>query len=152
LSRFPQIAMLLAVLVLVQFAHDSLPSTWTYYTMLKFGWGPGDVGWSLVAIGILTAISFAVLPRLVVPRLGERGAIYVGFLFGAASYLGYALATKVWMFYAWMVPFTIGGVAGPALNAVMSHSVPPTEQGELQGASSSITSMTSVIAMWAMPT
>ena len=152
LSHFPQLAMLLAVLVLVQFAHDSLPSTWTYYTMLKFGWGPGDVAWSLVAIGILTAFSFAVLPRLVVPRIGERGAVYVGFLFGSVAYLGYALASKAWLFYAWMIPFTLGSVGGPALNAIMSHSVPPTEQGELQGASSSITSLTSVIAMWAMPT
>ena len=152
LSHFPQLAWLLAVFVLLQFAHDSLPSTWTYYTMLKFGWGPGDVAWSLVAVGILTAFSFAVLPRLVVPRIGERKAVYVGLLFGAVSYLGYALATKVWIFYAWMIPFTVGGVGGPALNAIMSHSVPANEQGELQGANSSITSLTSVIAMWAMPT
>jgi DHA1 family tetracycline resistance protein-like MFS transporter len=152
LGRFPYLALLLAVLVLVQFAHDSLPSTWTYYTMLKFGWGPGDVAWSLVAVGVLTAFSFAVLPRLVVPRLGERGAVYLGFLFGTVAYFGYAFATQAWMFYAWMIPFTLGGVGGPALNAIMSHSVPPTEQGELQGASSSITSLTSVIAMWAMPT
>ena len=78
LAHFPQLAALLAVLVLVQLAHDSLPSTWTYYTMLKFGWGPGDVAWSLVAVGALTAFSFAVLPRLVVPRIGERGAVYMG--------------------------------------------------------------------------
>jgi DHA1 family tetracycline resistance protein-like MFS transporter len=38
------------------------------------------------------------------------------------------------------------------LNAIMTHEVPPTEQGELQGATSSITSLTSVVAMWAMPT
>jgi DHA1 family tetracycline resistance protein-like MFS transporter len=152
LARFPHLSLLLAVLVLVQFAHDSLPSTWTYYTMLKFGWGPGDVGWSLVAIGVLTAFSFAVLPRLVVPRLGERGAVYLGFAFGTVAYLGYALADKVWVFYAWMIPFTLGAVASPALNAIMSHSVPATEQGELQGATSSVTSLTSVIAMWAMPT
>ena len=101
---------------------------------------------------MLTAFSFAVLPRLVVPRLGERGAVYLGFFFGAAAYLGYAFAAKVWLFYAWMIPFTLGSVGGPALNAIMSQSVPPTEQGELQGASSSITSLTSVIAMWAMPT
>lgn len=152
LSRFPHLAMLLAVLVLVQFAHDSLPSTWSYYTMLKFGWGPGDVAWSLVAVGALTAFSFAVLPRLVVPRVGERGAVYLGFLFGVIAYFGYAFATRSWMFYAWMIPFTLGGVGGPALNAIMSHSVPADEQGELQGATSSVTSLTSVIAMWAMPT
>ena len=151
-ARFPQLAVLLAVLVLVQFAHDSLPSTWTYYTMLKFGWGPGDVAWSLVAVGMLTAFSFAALPRLVVPRIGERGAVYLGFAFGTVAYLGYALADKVWVFYAWMIPFTLGAVASPALSAIMSHSVAPTEQGELQGATASITSLTSVVAMWAMPT
>jgi DHA1 family tetracycline resistance protein-like MFS transporter len=152
LSRFPQLALMLAVLVLVQFAHDSLPSTWSYYTMLKFGWGPGDIAWSLVAVGALSAFSFAVLPRLVVPRLGERGAVYLGFVFGTVSYLGFALAAKSWMFYAWMIPFTVGGVGGPALNAIMSHTVPADEQGELQGATSSTTSLTSVVAMWAMPT
>ena len=118
LARFPHLAVLLAVLVLVQFAHDSLPSTWTYYTMLKFGWGPGDVAWSLVAVGVLTAFSFAVLPRLVVPRLGERGAVYLGFFFGAASYLGYAFAAKVWLFYAWMIPFT--WAASPARRSMPS--------------------------------
>jgi MFS transporter, DHA1 family, tetracycline resistance protein len=152
LSHFPQLTILLAVLVLVQFAHDSLPSTWSYYTMLKFGWGPGDVAWSLVAIGALTAISFGVLPRLIVPRIGDRGAVFLGFVCGTISYLGYAFASKTWIFYAWMIPFTVGGVGGPALNAIMSHQVSATEQGELQGASSSITSLTSVFAMWAMPT
>jgi len=152
LARFPQLILLIAVLVLVQFAHDCLPSTWTYYTMLKFGWGPGDVAWSLVAIGALSAVSFAVLPGLVVPRIGERGAVYVGFVFSALAYAGYAFAAKSWIFYAWMIPFTLGGVGGPALNALMSHQVPPDEQGELQGATSSLTNLTSVAAMWAMPT
>ena len=152
LSRFPQLILLIAVLVLVQFAHDCLPSTWSYYTMLKFGWGPGEIAWSLVAIGALSAVSFAVLPRLLVPRLGEANTVYFGFFFAAIAYAGYAFASSGWIFYAWMIPFTLGGVGGPTLNALMSHEVPPTEQGELQGAASSITSLTSVVAMWAMPT
>ena len=151
LSRFPQLMILIGVLVLVQFAHDCLPSTWTYYTMLKFGWGPAMVGWSLVAIGALTVISFAVLPRFLVPRIGETGAVYMGLFFAALAYAGYGLASESWIFYAWMIPFTLGGVAGPALNAILSHRVPANEQGELQGAVSSITSLTSVAAMWAMP-
>jgi DHA1 family tetracycline resistance protein-like MFS transporter len=152
LSRFPQLILLIAVLVLVQFAHDCLPSTWSYYTMLKFGWGPGEIAWSLVAIGALSAVSFAVLTRLLVPRLGEANTVYFGFFFAAIAYAGYAFASSGWIFYAWMIPFTLGGVGGPTLNAIMSHEVPPTEQGELQGAASSITSLTSVVAMWAMPT
>ena len=106
---------------------------------------------SLVAIGALTVISFAVLPRVLVPRIGETGAVYLGLFCAALAYAGYGLASESWIFYAWMIPFTLGGVGGPTLNALMSHEVPPTEQGELQGATSSITSLTSVVAMWAMP-
>ena len=151
LSRFPALTGLFAVLALAQFAHDSLPSTWTYYTMLKFGWGPGDVAWSLVAVGALTTISFGVLPRLLVPRIGEKRTVYLGLACGAISYAGYAFAGQVWVFYSWMLVFTLGGVANPALNAIMSRDVPADEQGELQGTSSSITSLTSVAALLAMP-
>jgi len=152
LSRFPQLLLLIAVMVLAQFAHDCLPSTWSYYTMLKFGWGPGEIAWSLVAVGALMAASFAVLPGLLVPRLGEARTVYFGFFCAVAAYAGYAFAAKGWIFYAWMIPFTLGSVGGPTLNAIMSHQVPQDEQGELQGAMSSVTSLTSVVAMWAMPT
>jgi DHA1 family tetracycline resistance protein-like MFS transporter len=152
LSRFPQLIVLVAVLILGQFAHDCLPSTWSYYTMLKFGWGPGEVAWSLVAIGTLMALAFAVLPRLLVPRIGETNTVYFGLACAALAYAGYAFSAKGWIFYTWMIPFTLGSVGGPTLNAIMSHQVPPTEQGELQGATSSVTGLTSVVAMWAMPT
>jgi len=152
LARFPQLVLLITVLVLAQFAHDCLPSTWSYYTMLKFGWGPGQIAWSLVAIGVLMAIAFAVLPKLLVPRLGEANTVYVGIGFSAIAYAGYAFAPSGWIFYACMIPFTLGSVGGPTLNAILSHQVPADEQGALQGATASVTSLTSVVAMWAMPT
>jgi DHA1 family tetracycline resistance protein-like MFS transporter len=144
LSRYPALTLLFAMLVLGQLAHDSLPSTWSYYTMLKFGWGPGDVGLSLVAIGILTALSFAVLPRVLVPRIGQAKCVYLGLACGALAYAGYAISTQVWMFYAWMIVFTFGGVANPAMSAILSEQVGPDQQGELQGVIASITSLTSV--------
>ena len=152
LSRFPQVTLLIAVLVLAQFAHDCLPSTWSYYTMLKFGWGPGQIAWSLVAVGALMALSFAVLPRLLVPRLGEVRTVVLGFVCSVAAYAGYAFAGEGWIFYAWMLPFALGSVGSPTLNAIISHQVPADEQGALQGATSSVTSLTSVVAMWTMPT
>ena len=151
LSRYPALIRLFLVLVLMQIAHDSLPSTWSYYTMLKFGWGPAEVGWSLVAIGVLSAFSFAVLPGLVVRRLGEAKSVALGLAFGAASYAGYSFAPNNLMFYACMIPFTLGSIASPALNAILSHAVPADEQGELQGINSSITSLTSVVALLGMP-
>jgi DHA1 family tetracycline resistance protein-like MFS transporter len=70
LRRFPMIFALIGVTVLTQLAHDALPATWTYYTMLKFHWTSAQVGYSLMAVGAMTAISFGVLPRLIVPRIG----------------------------------------------------------------------------------
>jgi len=144
LARYPALTLLFAMLVLGQLARDSLPSTWSYYTMLKFGWGPGDVGLSLVAIGILTALSFAVLPRVLVPRIGQANCVYLGLACGALAYAGYAIATQVWMFYGWMIVFTFGGVANPAMTAILSEQVPADQQGELQGVIASITSLTSI--------
>ncbi len=146
LKRYPALTILFGVLVLVRLAHDSLPATWSYYAMLKFGWGPRDVALSLSAIGALTAITYALLPRFVVPRIGESRAVHIGLALTALSFIGYAFATQAWMFYAWMIPFAVGGVGGPTLNAILSHLVPHDEQGELQGAISSIGSLTSVVS------
>jgi len=146
LGRYPALTLLFGVLLFIRLAHDALPSTWTYYTMQKFGWGPGDVALSLVAVGALSAVSFAVLPRVVVPRLGETRAVYVGLAFGAMAYAGYAFALAPWMLYSWMIVFCLGSVANPALTAILSHLVPHDEQGELQGAVASITSLTSIVS------
>ncbi len=146
LGRFPWMYGMLAVGVLLQVAHDALPATWTYYTMLKFGWGPGDVAWSLVAVGAFTAVSFGVLPRLIVPRIGEPRAVYLGFVCAALGYAGYAFAATPWMLYAWMVIWSLGGIGGPAYNSIMSSAVPANEQGELMGARASLDSITSIVA------
>lgn len=149
-KRYPMILALIGVTVLMRLAHDSLPSTWTYYTMLKFNWSPGDVAWSLVAVGALTALSFGFLPRIVVPKIGEVNAVYIGFLAGGIGYVGYAFSSQPWMIYGWMVLWAFGGLGNPALNAIMSKNVPENEQGELQGTLASIGSITSIVAPLAM--
>ena len=146
LGRFPMMFGLLGVGVLLQLAHDSLPGTWTYYTMLKFHWTPAQVGYSLMAVGALTAVSFGVLPRFVVPRIGETNSVYVGLFLSALGYAGYAFSGAPWILYAWMVVWSLGGVGGPALNAIMSKQVPADEQGELMGARASMDSITSIVA------
>ncbi|MDE2182319.1 MAG: TCR/Tet family MFS transporter [Alphaproteobacteria bacterium] len=143
LRRFPVVLPLCGVVVLARLAHDSSPSTWTYYTMLKFHWTVAEVSYSLMAVGLITAIAFGTLPRLV-PRLGERRAVYIGFSAGALATVGYATASQPWMLYAWMVVGALTAFVMPALNTIMSTEVGPTEQGELQGAIASIASLTSV--------
>jgi DHA1 family tetracycline resistance protein-like MFS transporter len=142
LARFPTIVGLFGVIVLMRLAHDANPAVWTYYTMLKFHWSPKQVGYSLMAVGAMTAIVFGFLTRIVIPRIGEERAVYVGLACGAIGFTGYALSTEGWMMYAWMAAWAFMGLAGPALNAIMSKLVGPNEQGELP----CLGSLTSIVA------
>ncbi|HKW82403.1 MAG TPA: TCR/Tet family MFS transporter, partial [Burkholderiaceae bacterium] len=146
LAHLPMIAGLLFAVFLYQIAHDSLPAVWMYYTQLKFGWGPAEMGWSLTFVGIMTVIVMAVLTNLVVPRLGERRSIIVGFLLMTVGFLGYALVPAGWMMFPAIAIGSLGGIANPSMQSVMSKQAGPQAQGELQGAMASIASIAAVLS------
>ncbi len=54
----------------------------------------------------------------------------------------FAFAQKEWMMYAILAIYCFGGIAGPALQSVISSKVSPKEQGDLQGALTSVISIT----------
>jgi DHA1 family tetracycline resistance protein-like MFS transporter len=145
LKRYPVVLPMCGVLVLMRMAHDANPTVFAYYTMLKFGWGPREVGWALVGVGIITAISYSLLPRLA-RRIGADRSVHIGLAGGALSFFGYAIATKAWMIYAFMVPFGLVSLVMPSINAILAEAVGPKSQGELQGALTSGGSLTSVFA------
>lgn len=146
IRRYPVVFGMIGVIVLMRLAHDANPATWTYYTMLKFHWTAAQVGYSLMGVGILVAAVMGLLTRWTIPRIGETAAVYFGLLCEAAGFLGYAIATAGWMLYGWMVIWSLSGLAGPALQGIMSRQVSENEQGELQGALASIGSLTSIVA------
>ena len=86
---------LLGVVFCYQIAHDSLPSTWMYFTMLRFNWGPREVGLSLAAIGVVTAIVQGGLIGPIIKRLGEHRAVLLGLSCGVLGFAGYALSRQV---------------------------------------------------------
>jgi len=146
LAHLPMIAGLLFALFLYQIAHDSLPAVWMYYTQLRFGWGPSQMGWSLTFVGVMTVIVMAVLTNRVVARIGERRAIITGFLLMTVGFLGYALVPEGWMLYPAIAIGALGGIANPSMQSVMSKQAGPQSQGELQGATASIASIAAVLS------
>ena len=146
MSRFPLVIGLLGALFLYHVAHDANPSTWTYVTMAKFDWTPRDIGLSMSFVGICAALVQGVAVGPIVKRLGERRAMLVGFSLFTLSFLGYAFATSGWMMYFWIVPFSFGTIGGISANALLSKQVPADQQGELQGAVSSLRSITACFA------
>ena len=145
LSRYPVILGLVASLVLIYIAGFSVQGTWTFYTMEKFGWNEQTVGWSLAMIGLSFAIVQGGLTRIIIPRLGQQRSVYVGLMFSAVGFALFALATQSWMMFAFMAIYALGGIAGPSIQGIISTQVPANEQGEVQGALTSLVSVTSII-------
>jgi DHA1 family tetracycline resistance protein-like MFS transporter len=136
---------LAAITFLYYLAHESLPSMFVLYTDYRYGWGEREVGLALAAVGLSSTIVSGALIGPAVARLGERRALLAGLLFGALAFLCYGLAPTGLLFLAG-IPFGgLMGLTGPAVQALMSRRVKPSEQGQLQGALSSMRGISSMI-------
>lgn len=143
--RYPAVLGLVAALVLLYLAGSATQSVWTFYTMLKFDWTEKMVGYSLGAVGLGAALVQGGLVRVAIPKLGAGRAVLLGLLFYVAGFMLFAFASRGWMMYAFLVPYCLGGIAGPALQGLISSQVPADEQGELQGGLTSLVSATGIV-------
>ena len=137
-SRHPQLIGLAGVAFLYQLAHVVLPSVTVLYTSYRYGWSNATMGLTLAAVGIASGIVQAALIRPAVDRFGERTALIVGLLCGAAGFSIYGLATTSVGFWSGIPVMALWGLAGAAAMGLMSRLVGVSEQGQLQGANASI--------------
>lgn len=145
LKKYPKILGLVAALVLVYIGGHAVQTNWTYFTMYKFKWSEKTVGLSLGVVGVITALVQGVLIRYINPKIGNQKSIYYGLMLYSFGMMLFAFATKSWMMFAFLIPYGLGGIAGPAIQSVISAQVPRNEQGELQGALASLVSLTAII-------
>mgnify|MGYP003552597975 FL=1 len=144
LRKHPVVSGLVISLVLTFIASHAVNSNWSFYTMYKFNWTAEIVGYSLAVVGVLVAFVQGFLIRKIIPRLGQVKSIYLGMSFSALGLLLFGLASESWMMFAFLIPYCLGGIAGPSIQGVISSQVPANEQGELQGALTSLMSLCGV--------
>jgi DHA1 family tetracycline resistance protein-like MFS transporter len=145
LKKYPTVLGLIVAMTFVFIAGHAPQSTWTYFTIEKFKWNETQVGYSLGFVGLMIAIVQGGLIRLIIPKLGQINALYSGLIMSIIGYVLFSLSSKGWMMFAFMIPFSLGGISGPAMQAIISNQVPKNEQGELQGSITSLMSITSII-------
>jgi len=144
LKKYPSMGGLIGALVIVYIAAHAVQSTWTFINIEKFRWSESMIGYSLGMVGLMVAIVQGGLMRYINPKLGNEKSVYVGLSFYAIGLLLFAFASQTWMMFAFLIPYCLGGIAGPALQSIISGHVPANEQGELQGALTSLMSLTSI--------
>ncbi|MFT4680322.1 MAG: DHA1 family tetracycline resistance protein-like MFS transporter [Flavobacteriales bacterium] len=145
LRRYKAFGGLLIAFFLSHLAGQAMPSVWTFFTIEKFGWSELEIGASLAAVGFMVVLVQAVLLGWLVKRLGSHRVVKVGFLFWTTGMILFSMASQSWQMYAFLVPYALGGIAGPTIQSLLSNHVPQTEQGNLQGALTSMISLTAII-------
>ena len=146
LAMLKGIGPLVLVLALSALAQFMLHMTWVLYTKFKFGWGPGQVGWSLFAVGIVSAFSQGVLLKPMLARFTPRRLAVMGMLSASLAYLAWGLASAGWMMYVIILANVLGGSAAAALQSIISNAADATRQGQTMGAVSSLNSLMAVLA------
>jgi len=145
LASHPELAGLAAALFLMQLSHVVFPAVTVLYMGYRYGWGEMAVGLVLAGVGTCSMIVQGGLIRPAVKRLGERFAMALGLACGAAGMAIYGLAGTGWAFLAGIPVMALWGLAGPSVQAIMSRHVSPSEQGQLQGACSSLQAISGLV-------
>jgi MFS transporter, DHA1 family, tetracycline resistance protein len=138
LGTHVQLTGLALVSFLVHLAHAVLPSVTVLYASYRYGWDARMLGLTLAAVGVASGLVQGFLIQPAIARFGERATLVAGLLFGAAGFAIYGLAETGAWFMAGIPVMALWGVAGPATMGIMSRLVSGSEQGQLQGANSSL--------------
>lgn len=145
LGKYPAILGLLIAYFCVTLGGQVHPATWTFFTMKEFNWTPDQVGYSLAFVGLMIAFVQGFLTRKTQPILGDQRSVVIGLFLYTIGFSLFSLANQGWMMYAFMIPFGLGGIAGPSLQSLISQQVGPSNQGELQGGLTSLQSITTIL-------
>lgn len=145
MRNYRGIGWIMAVMSMYWLSHAVYPSIWSFVTAYRYGWSEAQIGLSLGVYGIGAAlVMLLVLPRLI-PLMGEWRAALLGMTVSAAGLMGFGLAWEGWVIYVVIVASALEAIADPPLRSLAAAKVPPSAQGELQGAMTSLSSLTTII-------
>lgn len=145
LRSHPDLGGLASVTTIYYLAHQVLPSVFVLYAVYRYGWSESIIGLSLAAVGVCISLASGFLVGPFVKRFGERHSLISGLTFGVLAFIGFAMASRGWMIFAAIPLLGLWGIAGPAMQSLMSQRVDHTSQGKLQGAVNSIRALTGMI-------
>lgn len=145
LRHTPGIGKMALCFFLIYLASQAVQGNWSFFTIHRFGWKESMVGISLAVVGVLVGAVQAGLTRVINPKIGNTNSIYAGLLLYTLGLVLFAFASQTWMMFAFLIPYCLGGIANPSLQATIATYVAPNQQGQLQGALTSLMSLSTII-------
>jgi MFS transporter, DHA1 family, tetracycline resistance protein len=145
LTRLQGAGMLVAVIACSGLAQFVLYTTWVLYTTFKFGWGPEENGWSLAAVGVVSAIVQGLLLGRLLRVLSSRRLAVFGLLSSTLAYLLWGAATEGWMMFAVIFVNLLGATVASSIQSIISSAADPGSQGQALGAIGGLNSLMAVL-------
>jgi DHA1 family tetracycline resistance protein-like MFS transporter len=137
---------LVAVVACSGLAQFVLYTTWVLYTTFKFGWGPLENGWSLAAVGVVSAIVQGLLLGRILKLVSPRRLAVLGLVSSTFAYLMWGAATQSWMMFAIIFVNLLGATVSSAIQSIISGAADANNQGTTLGAIGGLNSLMAVIA------
>jgi DHA1 family tetracycline resistance protein-like MFS transporter len=147
LAQLRGVGPLVAVIAFGSLAQFVLHNSWVLYTTFKFGWGPAQVGWSLLVVGLMSVLVQGFLLKHLLQRFTPQRLATVGLVGSTLTYFGFGAASEGWMLFVIIVVGNlIAGGAQAAIQSLVSNAADASSQGQTMGAVASLNSLTAVFA------
>jgi DHA1 family tetracycline resistance protein-like MFS transporter len=145
LRKFDGIYPLLLVFLLFTIGTSIYAAIWPFFTVERFEWTPSMIGISLTIYGVCFAIVQGILVRPAINIWGEKKTIIIGFCIEFSAMVTFAFLTNGKILIILIPLASLGVLAQPAIQAVLSKSVGDDRQGAIQGVASSLNAIAMVI-------
>ena len=146
LGVYPLVGGLAVAFLFASMAQRGLENVWVLHTGFRYRWDMQTNGLTLALVGAMAVLVQGLLIRPIVAWLGERRTITLGLTVSMLAFLAYGLASQGWMVPIIIVFGALSGVAIPAIQGLVAGTVLPTEQGKIQAAFTSLTSLTAIFS------
>ncbi len=146
LRNYPLVGGLAVVYLFASLAQRGLENVWVLYTGYRYGWDEQTNGLTLALVGVMAVVVQGLLVRPAIARFGERRTIIIGLVVAIVAFLGYGAASEGWMVLVTIVIGSLAGLTQPAIQGLVAGSVGPSDQGKVQGALTSVMSLTSILS------
>jgi MFS transporter, DHA1 family, tetracycline resistance protein len=145
-ARHPVIGRLMLVTFLVGFAFTGIESIFGLWAQARYGWGPREIGWSFMFVGIAAAFTQLVLTGPLSERFGQATMLAVGMAITVVCIGLQPLSTGGVMTIVLMSLSAVGqSVAWPNVSALISETADPHRQGQILGLNNAMGALARVI-------
>ena len=146
LAQLKGAGLLVAVIACSGLAQFVLYTTWVLYTTFKLGWGPLENGWSLAAVGVVSAVVQGLLLGRLLRRFSSRRLAVLGLVSSTLAYVLWGAASEGLMMFAIIFVNLLGATVTASIQSIISGAADARSQGQALGAVGGLNSLTAVIA------